>query len=205
MRSASWCGTLSEYVLEQSARRFTAKEVENQADLFAHRAALFYTPTTSIPENLIGEGELRITLPIVTADYTEFFENRAPRSPRFWVDLIQRQTHKIRWRPLPVSIVTFTRYDYYQIRPDHMALAAKSLLDAFKVKANGRSDSRSIFYFGAIEDDSNNHVHSLNYLQDTVDDPAQARMKIEIVPVDQSNKANQHGHFVAGRASRAAV
>jgi hypothetical protein len=86
-----------------------------------------------------------------------------------------------------------------------MALAAKSLLDAFKVKANGRSDSRSIFYFGAIEDDSNNHVHSLNYLQDTVDDPAQARMKIEIVPVDQSNKANQHGHFVAGRASRAAV
>ena len=188
MRSASWCGTLSEYVLEEPALRFSANEVANQEDLFAHRAALFYTPTSAIPSEFIGEGELKISLPIVTADYTEFYENRAPRSPRFWVDLIQRQTHKISWQPYSKALVTFTRYDYYQIRADHMPMAAKCLLDAFKERTYGRSDGKVIFYFGAVEDDSRKHIPVLNYRQESVDHPSQARMDIEIVPIKKSNK-----------------
>ena len=178
-RSVGWLGTLSERVLENHPVTFSATEVSAQTDLFAHRAALFYTPTSSIPSEFIGFGPLDITLPIVTADYTEAIELRSPTSPRFWVDLIQRQTMKIRWHPIPRARVRITRHDYYRIRDDHFVAGIKALLDAFKERTSGRRDGVWLYYFGAIVDDGPGFIEN-EWDQCCVEHPAKAHTTIQI-------------------------
>jgi hypothetical protein len=180
-RSVGWIGTLSERVLKNPAVEFLAFELAVEPDLFAHRAALFYTPTSSLPGEYVGTGPLDITLPIVTADYTESIEFRAPKSLRFWVDLIQRQTMKIRWQPIPKARVQITRHDYYKIRDDHFIAGIKALLDAFKERTSGRPDGGCIYYFGSIVDDGATFVQ-LESRQFFVDHPFKAHTRLQIEP-----------------------
>ena len=181
-QSVGWVGTLSERVLEDKPVAFSPSDVHAQPDLFAHRAALFYTPTVSIPQEFVGSGPLDITLPIVTPDHTEAIELRFPTSPRFWVDLIQRQTLKIRWQPIPKARVRLIRYDYYKIRDDHFVSGIKGLLDAFKERTSGRMDGNWLYYFGAIVDDGPTFIE-LEWAQQCVDHPADASTRIQIEPL----------------------
>ena len=95
-RNISWVGSISEELEEKGPICFTLYRLRKQDHLFAHRSALFYTPTENIPSELVGSGSLDVLLPIASPDYTDFQEIRAYNIPRFWVDLIQRQTHKVR-------------------------------------------------------------------------------------------------------------
>ncbi|HEY1082728.1 MAG TPA: hypothetical protein VGE29_10725, partial [Prosthecobacter sp.] len=127
-------GTISEELTDAGPTAFTLRRIQSRNHLFAHRSALFYTPTDNIPAEHVGSGPLDVILPVVTPDYTDFSEIRAYGSPRLWVDLIQRQTGKLRWTPLSPARVVFTRYDYFRIRPDHFASGVKGLLDALKLR-----------------------------------------------------------------------
>jgi hypothetical protein len=98
------------------------------------------------------------------------------------VDLIQRQTLKLRWRPIPRAKVCFLRYDYYKIRDDHFVAGIKHLLDAFKERTSGRADGNWVYYFGAIVDDSPKYIE-LEWTQRCVDHPAEARTRIQIDPI----------------------
>lgn len=182
-RNAGWVGTISERVLdaEEQPVVFSADELRSQDNLFAHRAALFYTPTSSIPEELVGSGPLQIFIPLVTPDWTEAIELRSPRSPRFWVDQVQRQTMMLRWKPFETADVVIIRYDYYKIRHDHLVAGIKALLDAFKFSSTGRSDGRCLFYFGAIADDGPSYI-DLHCHQEWVDHPSNAHTEIGIQP-----------------------
>lgn len=181
-RSVSWLGTLSERILSEKPVAFSASEVSAQEELFAHRAALFYTPTDSIPGEFIGYGPIDITIPIATADYTDAVEFQYPISPRFWVDLIQRQTMKIRWQPILKAHIMFTRYDYYVIRDDHFISGIKALLDALKEKASGRIDGHWLYYFGAIIDDSSAFI-TLEWDQQCINHPSEARTRIQVIEI----------------------
>ena len=177
-RYPSWCSTISEIILEGPIA-FSREDLLEQNNLFAHRAALFYTPTCNISSQYIGEGDIDIVLPIVTPDYTELFELKSYQTPRFWVDLIQRQTFKLRWKPLKKASVKFTRYDYFQIREDHYVIGVKALLDALKEKTSGRRDGRFLYYFGAIVDDGPKYVN-VTWGQELVDHPKDARIRIQV-------------------------
>jgi len=119
----------------------------------------------------------------VTPDYTELFELRFYRTPRFWVDLIQRQTFKLRWKPFKKAAIKFTRYDYFQIRNDHCIIGTKALLDALKEKTSGRRDGRFLYYFGAIVDDAPKYVN-ISWGQELVDHPKDARIRIQVSSLD---------------------
>jgi hypothetical protein len=177
-RAIAWCGTLSDRVLEGDRLSFSREEILAQSDLFAHRAALFYTPTLSIPDTCVGEGRLDVTLPIATHDYTEAIELRTP-GPRFWVDLIQRQTFRIRWRPFSKARIRYTRFDYYAIRDDHFISGTKALTDALKERPSGRTDGKWLYYFGAIVDDGPAYTEC-EWKQNTIDHPGQARIRVEV-------------------------
>ena len=138
-----------------------------------------YTPTENIPNKHIGSGPLDITLPVAFPDYTDFFEIPAYRSPRFWVDLIQRQTGKLRWTPISPATVEFVRYDCFSIRADHLALGTKALLDALKIRTSGRRDRLYLHYFGAIVDDSYRFVNVF-WGQELVEHPKDARVRAKI-------------------------
>ena len=119
--SISWVGSISDELGQKGPVSFTRRRLQKQEHLFAHRTALFYTPTKNIPADYVGSGPLDVTLPIATPDYTDTMEIRAYMSPRFWVDLIQRQTGKLRWRPILPARFIFARYDCFLIRQDHLA------------------------------------------------------------------------------------
>lgn len=181
MISVSWVGTISDEAHDNEPFAFSRERLERQRDLFAHRAALFHTPTPNLPEEYIGEGSLDITLPVVTPDFLEIFENPSLMRPRFWVDLIQRKTGKIRWTPNFPAKVKITRFDYYTIREDHLYAGIKALLDAFKLGTNGRTDGKALYYFGAIKDDDQKSIE-LNCSQVSVKSPRDCKMKIRIEP-----------------------
>ena len=174
-----WCGTLSDRVMDGDGISFSSEEILAQSDLFAHRAALFYTSTASIPDTYVEKGHLDVTLPITTPDYTEGVELLTPTSPRFWVDLIQRQTFKIRWRPFLKARICYTRFDYYTIREDHFISGTKALTDALKERTSGRSDGKWLYCFGAIVDDGPTYVE-LEWKQIKIDHPGQARIRVEV-------------------------
>jgi len=109
-----------------------------QPDLFAHRTALFYTPTENLPEEFVGSGTLDVTLSVPTLDYLEYQELHGYSSPRLWVDQGQRQTWKIRWTPIWPAHITFTRFDIVRLRDDHYVMGTKALLDALKVKTTAQ-------------------------------------------------------------------
>ena len=145
--------SLSEHVLCSGSCKFSTAQVSCQDDLFRHRAALFLTPTKNIPLTWIGKGSLDVRLSTLTPDFIEFQEIRSYAIPRFWVDLIQQASHKIRWIPMEKALVCITRYDLIKLRDDHFRIGAKALVDALKFKTSGRRDGRYLYYFGAILDD----------------------------------------------------
>src|ERR1700730_4236168 len=123
-----------------------------QDDLFAHRAALVFTPTDYLPPHFVGRGPLEVRLPLPPPTIYEWWEIAGLRSPRLWVDLFQRASHKIRWRPARkarVEIHCFDTHEWGTNRCGH-----KGLLDALKRATTGRRDRLLLHYFGAIEDDS---------------------------------------------------
>ena len=180
-RSVSWLGTISEELDRRGPVSFTTRRLGKQNHLFAHRSALFYTPTRNIPTDLVGSGPLEVTLPVAPPDYTSLLEIRALGSPRFWVDLIQRHTGKLRWRPMLPAHITFRRYDYFSIRDDHLAIGMKGLRDALKVRTTGRRDGTYLHYFGAIVDDGPSFVE-VTYEQELVPTPKEAGVRIQVLP-----------------------
>jgi hypothetical protein len=121
-------------------------------------------------------------LPVAPPDYTDLWEIRAYQSPRLWVDLIQRQTGKLRWHPIPTPArVIFVRYDRFSIRPDQLAVGIKGLLDALKVRTTGRRDRIYLYYFGAIVDDGAAFIDR-SYEQELVGHPKDAGVRIQVLP-----------------------
>jgi hypothetical protein len=176
-------GTISDEIEDKGPVSFTRSRLEKQENLFAHRSALFYTPTENIPVGYIGSGPLDITLPVTSPDWTDFREIPAYQSPCFWVDLIQRQTGKLRWRPISPARVIFVRYDCFRIRQTHLFAGIKALEDALKVRTTGRRDRRYLYYFGAIVDDSQAFV-DVSCEQELVAHPKDAGVRIQVFPKD---------------------
>jgi hypothetical protein len=184
--NVGWVGSISDEIEETAKLSFSKKRLINQSNLFTHRSALFYTPSENIPKTEIGSGELDIKIPIPTPDYTDFWELKAYKSPRLWVDLIQRQTFKIRWVPIFPAKIIITRFDAWKIRPDHLPLGTKALIDALKVKTTGRSDRQLLYYFGAIIDDGPKFVDVV-HKQEIVKHPKNAGIRIEVLLNNKSN------------------
>jgi hypothetical protein len=182
-RSLSWVGTISDELTEQGPVSFTSRRLQQQEHLFAHRSALFYTLTENIPAEYIGSGPLDIMLPIATPDWTDLFEIRAYQSPRFWVDLIQRQTGKLRWHPISPARVIFTRHDCFLIRSDHLYAGVKGLLDALKVHTHGRRDGILVHYFGAIVDDGPGFI-DVSCDQVLEAHPQTSGVRVQVLPKD---------------------
>jgi hypothetical protein len=178
-RNVSFVGTISDDLLMNGPMTFSRHELQRQEHLFAHRSALFYTPTENIPPSYVGRGVLDVTLPVVAPDYIGLWENTAYGSPRLWVDLLQRHTGRLRWRPMLPAELTFVRYDYFMIRSDHAAIATKGLLDALKVRTTGRRDRRYLYYFGAIVDDGPGFVDA-TFEQVLVAHPREARIRVRV-------------------------
>lgn len=174
---------LSDHVYSNGATRFTVDQVAEQGDLFGHRAALFLTPTCNIPEEYIGRGPLDVRLPITTPDYLEAIEVRSYAIPRLWVDLLQRATGKIRWAPTHPARVTITRYDTVKLRSVHLVMGMKALLDALKVCTTGRSDGKSLYYFGAISDDDSRSIIG-EWKQEIVAHRGLCGTRIAVCPLD---------------------
>ena len=172
---------LFDVIEREGPTEFRRAELEPEKDLFIQRAALFYTPTAEIPGAWVGAGPLKLDLPVAPPSRFEFEELRGYRSPRLWVDLLQRATWKIRWTPFPESRVRIGRYDI-SAYPYHTMVGAKGLLDALKFRTTGRTDGRLLYYFGAIEDDSPRHVIHYDFLQERVSHPAEARCTVEVQP-----------------------
>jgi hypothetical protein len=180
-KSFSWINSISAELEYKGPRSFSRVTLRNQKDIFWHRAALFYTPTANVPSDHVGSGVLDVTLPLVTPDYTDVFEISAYRNPRLWVDLLQRYTGKLRWKPIFPACVTFIRYDSVRIRDDHIRIGMKALADALKVKTAGRRDGRSLHYFGAIVDDAQKFAE-FSYSQRIVGHPHKAKIRIRVGP-----------------------
>jgi hypothetical protein len=189
-------GTISDELQERGPLSFTLRRLQKQGHPFAHRSALFYTPTGNIPPQHVGSGALDVTLPVATPDYTDLCEIRALGSPRLWIDLIQRHTGKLRWLPMLPARIVFRRYDYFSIRTDHLAIGMKGLLDALKVRTTGRRDRIHLHYFGAIVDDGPGFIE-VTYEQELVPDPKEAGVRIQVLP----STPNTTGQRTRGRRS----
>jgi len=192
-------GTISDELECRGPVSFDPRTLRRQQHLFAHRSALFYTPTKNVPPHYIGSGPLDITLPVATPDYTDLRGIRALGSPRFWVDLIQRQTGKLRWRPMSPARIIFVRYDYFSIRTDHLAIGMKGLVDALKVRTTGRRDGIYLYYFGAIVDDGPGFV-DVTYEQELVTRPKDARIRIRVSPQGVNKTVQRTGARRSGGA-----
>lgn len=178
-RSISWGGTISEELAKKGPLSFPIRRLKKQEHLFAHRSALFYTPTENIPAEYIGCGPLDVMLPVASPDYTDLSEIHAYGSPRLWVDLIQRQTGKLRWTSMSPARVICTRYDNFIIRYDHLAMGMKGLIDALKLRTTGRRDRLYLYYFGAIFDDGPNFI-DITWEQKIVAHSKEAGVRIQV-------------------------
>ncbi|MFH1361437.1 MAG: hypothetical protein ABIH69_02135 [bacterium] len=163
------------------SRNGEIEESLGNTDVFARRSFLFFTPTTSIPDFYVGEGPLDVKLPIPTPDYTEIIESGFPESPKFWVNLIQRQTCKIRWKPIKNPKIIYTRFDYHKITRCDFAIGTKAVTDALKISSFGRRDGKLLYYFGAIFDDGPGDIE-LEWEQVIVGSPVEAGIRIEVKP-----------------------
>ncbi len=171
---------LTKAIEQDGPQAFSRNRIKAEKNLFVERCALFFTPTESIPSKWIGEGLLDITLPIPTPSYYELFELRGYRTPRIWVDLLQRATGKIRWRPNVLAQLRIIRYDYIKL-PYHSIAGAKALIDSLKVQTAGRSDGRLLYYFGAILDDGPKYIE-LEFQQELVTRPSEAKTRVIVQP-----------------------
>lgn len=162
---------------------FPPNQLRKETDLFRKRTALFYTPTENLPGELIGEGKLDITIPIAFPTLFDWNENLAYRVPRLWVDLIQRATGKLRWKPMIPAKVTLIRYDSTTYGAMNVN-GAKALLDALKYRTSGRRDGMMLYYFGAIFDDDGRYLKQSHIRQELVDHPSRAHSRIIVEPAD---------------------
>jgi hypothetical protein len=151
-------------------QRFSSARLALERDLFSSRAALACTPTSHIPDAWTGTGALDVWLPLAIPTVHEFLDCRSRQSPRLWLDLLQRATGKVRWRPNVPARVHIVRFDSV-VYSEH-DLSAKSLLDALKASTTGRRDGRLLYYFGAIRDDANHDVTEFRLTQQLVDSPS---------------------------------
>lgn len=174
---------LSRIIEDYGPAEFTAEQLARAKNLFHQRSALFFTPTEAVPEEWIGRGRLTVTLPIPFPNWYEFYEVYAYKTPRLWVDLLQRATGKLRWTPLKPASVRMTRYDTIR-HPYHVMGGAKALLDALKESTTGRSDGRLLYYFGAIADDNPDDMPQYEVNQRLVDVPADAHTEITVEKFD---------------------
>jgi hypothetical protein len=159
-------------------RLFTSNEIRESPDLFRERAALFYTPTSNLPLVWVGKGILDVTIPIAPPTSFEFMKIRWYRTPRFWVDLLQRATGKMRWTPMSPAEVRMIRYDTIKIGEGNAMGGAKSLLDALKELTYGRRDGHPLYYFGAIVDDNQKDLPKYGIEQVLVTNPSMAKCRI---------------------------
>lgn len=128
---------------------------------------------------------------------------RALRSPRLWVDLIQRHSGRLRWQPLLPAGIILRRYDYFSIRTDHLAIGMKGLIDALRVSTTGRRDRIYLHYFGAIVDDGPSFVDvTYEQKQELVPNPKEAGGRIQVLPSTANTTAQRTG---AHRAAPAAL
>ena len=180
---------------DASPKIFTAEELASAADLFRDRTAPYFTPTTNVPSEWVGNGRLDVVLPLPSPTIFDYHTNPAYRVPRLWVDMLQRATGKLRWEPVYPPKLTIVRYDTSAF--DHHAIqtGAKAVEDALIVKAAGRSDGRILHYFGTIEDDSIMVLSRTEYYQVLVDEHMDARTRI-IVEVD-----SEHVHDTSSSSS----
>src|SRR5436309_1948250 len=107
---------------------FSRAYLASQNDLFAHRAALVFTPTSHLPAHLVGDGPLRVCLPLAPPTIYEWWEITGLRSPRLWVDLLQRATRKVRWHPARRARIEIHCFDTHEWGPNRCG--HKGLLDA---------------------------------------------------------------------------
>jgi len=162
----------------QGPRQFTQRRLSREANLFAVRAALVYTPTSRIPARWIGSGRLDVRLPLAIPTLQEFLDCRSRQSVRLWVDLLQRATGKIRWQPNLPARVQIVRLDSAEYAEHN--LCAKSLVDALKAFTTGRRDRHLLYYFGAIRDDAACDVVEFRLTQELVDSPAKAGTRVVV-------------------------
>ena len=170
---------LSEYIYYYGPTVFSRRQIMKQENLFAHRSALFFTPSENIPSAYIGNGNIEIVLPVVTPDLMDFSTIRAYASPKLWVDLLQQATRFIRWTPIEKARVVIIRRDVVELRDDHYLGGAKALRDALKFKTTGRKDRFLLYYWGAIRDDDSNNSNFI-YEQEKVDNIQKIGMIIKI-------------------------
>ena len=171
--------TVSQTIEEEGPTVFDLSTLEMVPDLFRERAALFYTPTENLPPQFVGSGILRVTLPIVSPNMFEFYELRGYTTPRLWVDLLQRATGLIRWRPYEYAKVSIKRVDVWSDNYD--ICGAKALLDSLKRQTHGRADRMPLYYFGAIEDDRPSLL-DYGFVNEATAKAADAHMEISVEP-----------------------
>lgn len=172
---------LSKRLYYEGPTAFSKADVANESDLFAHRAALLFTPTDRLPARLVGEGPLHVRLPFPPPTIYEFAQIPGLRSPRLWVELFQRATGKLRWRPMQRARVEFVCVDTHRWGPNR--IGHKALLDALKRVSTGRRDRRLLHYFGAIEDDGPGFVEGTGHVHETlIDDPAESHCIVHVTP-----------------------
>lgn len=186
--------SLSREIDESGPAVFSRDRLKREQDLFSERAALFYTPTENIPDNYVGDGTLDVTLPVCLPSWLEFFEFRAYKIPRFWVDLLQRATGKLRWRPMCPARITYITYDSYRRRGSE--ILAKALTDALKVSTTGRRDGKLLYYFGAIVDDNWDSIASIDLRQGTVRQPSEARCRVTVEQADSAEVSSPSMTFI---------
>jgi hypothetical protein len=160
---------------------FTKKRISEEPNLFAERAALFYTPSNRLPSDQLGDGSIEVLLPVAIPTIQEVFDNRYGHSPRFWVDLLQRATNKVRWIPIRPAKVIITRYDV--VSYGEWNLCTKQLVDALKESTTGRKDNVKLYYFGAIFDDNTNDMPEYNVLEELILHPGQSCTRVQVYPV----------------------
>ncbi len=129
-----------------------------------------------------GRTSPSVRLPLAPPTFYEFEVHRRPAlAAGLWVDLFQRATGKLRWRPFRRASVEVTCFDSYRWGPSR--IGHKGLIDALKVATTGRRDRRLLYYFGAIEDDGPGFlVPPFGVSERLIDDPAQAHCVVRVTP-----------------------
>ena len=166
-------------------RRLGRSTVAQDPRLFRSSAALFLTPTSEIPPQHVGSGALTVRLPIPTPSWIEMLLIPGYRSPRLWVDQLQRATGRIRWTPMTPALVTVTHFDVHRTRDDETIVGTKALIDALKARSTGRADGQYVYYFGAIVDDGCDFI-KVKHDVVIVDTPVQAGVEITVRPAGAS-------------------
>lgn len=166
---------LQQELYERGPMAFSSKRLRYEPDLFEQRSSLFLTPTSEIPVEFVGSGDLDVELTLPLPTLFEAQQIRGYRDTKLWVDLLQIATGKIRWTPIDRARVTIVRHTLREVGLHN--LFPKAALDALKLGSYGRSDGRKLQYFGAIVDDDP-HSIEFDFYQQIVDSRDQIGCRI---------------------------